>query len=142
MAVGNPDVNRMMLFHGVNVVSLSVPDLDAARHFYGNVLGLGTPLYDMPEIGWIEFGTGGGGNLAVTTNEPEAPPNTRTTVVLNTADCFATCAALRGRGVRCDDPVVVPGVIVYCTFYDPFGNRLQMCSEIRTGEPKDGADAE
>ena len=118
-----------MLFQGVNVVSLSVPDLAAARVFYGTVLGLGAPLYDMPEIGWIEFGTGGAGNLAVTTNEPPAAPNTRTTVVLNTADCFKTCAALRQRGVRCDDPVVVPGVIVYCTFYDPFGNRLQMCSE-------------
>ena len=131
-----------LLFQGVNVVSLSVPDLDAAREFYRDRLGLGEPVYDMPQIGWIEFGTGGSGNLAVTVNEPEAPPNTRTTVVLNTADCFETCAALRARGVRCDDPVVVPGVIVYCTFYDPFGNRLQMCSEIRTGEPKDGADAE
>lgn len=29
----------MKLFHGINVVSLSVPDLDAARKFYGQVLG-------------------------------------------------------------------------------------------------------
>lgn len=42
----------MKLFQGINVVSLSVPDLDAAREFYGQVLGLGTPVYDMPEIGW------------------------------------------------------------------------------------------
>jgi predicted enzyme related to lactoylglutathione lyase len=48
--------------------------------------------------------------------------------VLNTDDCHATCAALRERGVRCDDPVGVPGVVTYCSFYDPFGNRLQMCS--------------
>jgi hypothetical protein len=56
-----------MLFQGINVVSLYVPDLDAAREFYRDVLGLGAPLYDMPEIG--------------------------------------------------------------CTSYDPFGNRLQMCSD-------------
>jgi hypothetical protein len=34
----------------------------------------------------------------------------------------------RARGVRCDDPVVFPGYVTYCSFYDPFGNRLQMCS--------------
>lgn len=120
----------MTLFHGINVVSLSVPDLGAARDFYGNVLGLGAPLYDMPEIGWVEFGSGGGGgNIAVTTNEPAQPLSTRTTIVLNTRDCFESCAELRRRGVRCEEPIVVPGVITYCTFYDPFGNRLQMCSE-------------
>lgn len=71
-----------MLFHGINVVSLSVPDLDAARDFYGRVLGFGAPLYDLPQIGWLEFGTGGAGNLAVTTNDPHEPPQSRTTVVL------------------------------------------------------------
>jgi len=28
--------------------------------------------------------------------------------------------------VRCDEVVEVPGVVTYCSFYDPFGNRLQM----------------
>lgn len=49
-------------------------------------------------------------------------------VVFNTADCQASCAALCARGVRCDDPVVFPGFVTYCSFYDPFGNRLQLCS--------------
>ena len=46
-----------MLFSGINVVSIAVPDLASAREFYGYVLGLGEPLYDLPEAGWIEFGT-------------------------------------------------------------------------------------
>jgi hypothetical protein len=50
----------MQLFHGINVVSSTVSDLDQARRFYAEVLGFGTPIY--------------------------------------------------------------------CNFYDPFGNRLQMCS--------------
>jgi predicted enzyme related to lactoylglutathione lyase len=117
------------LFRGINVVSVAVPDLDAARDFYGTVLGLGPPEYDLPDAGWIEFRTGApGGNLAVTTAEAGWQPSTGTTIVMNTDDCFAACDALRARGVRCDDPVVFPGYVTFCSFYDPFGNRLQMCS--------------
>jgi predicted enzyme related to lactoylglutathione lyase len=119
----------MHLFRGINVVSIAVPDLARARAFYADVLELGAPLYDLPEAGWIEFGTGGpGGNLALTAAEPDWQPSTGTTIVLNTADCHASCAELRARGVRCDDPVVFPGYVTWCSFYDPFGNRLQMCS--------------
>ena len=119
----------MALFHGINVVSLSVPDLDAARVFYRDVLGLGEPLFDLPEIGWVEFSTGAAhGNVAVTLAAPGWQPSHTTTLVLNTADCHATRADLFARGVRCDEPHLVPGYVVYCSFYDPFGNRLQMVS--------------
>ena len=60
----------MQLFKGINVVSISVTDLDLAREFYGKVLGLGIPLYDLPEMGWIEFSTGAPyGNIALTLAE-------------------------------------------------------------------------
>ena len=119
----------MALFQGINVVSISVTDLALAREFYGHVLGLGTPAFDLPEAGWIEFTTGApAGNLAVTIAAPDWTPSTGTTVVLNTHDCAATCAELRQRGVQCEDPIVFPGYVTYCSFYDPFGNRLQMCS--------------
>ncbi|MBB4634716.1 VOC family protein [Longimicrobium terrae] len=119
----------MPIFGGINVVSIAVPDLDAAREFYRDVLGLGAPAYDLPDAGWIEFATGGaGGNLAVTSAEAGWEPSTGTTIVLSTGDCHAACALLRARGVRCDDPVVYPGYVTFCSLYDPFGNRLQMCS--------------
>lgn len=119
----------MSLFKGINVVSIAVPDLGAARTFYRDVLALGEPIYDLPEAGWIEFATGApGGNLSVTTAEPGWAPSASITVVLNTDDCHATCERLRAQGVRCDDPVVFPGYVTYCSFYDPFGNRLQCCS--------------
>lgn len=41
----------MALFQGINVVSISVPDLDAARIFYRDILGLGQPLDDLPGAG-------------------------------------------------------------------------------------------
>lgn len=119
----------MQLFSGINVVSISVTDLDRARTFYRDTLGLGPPIYDLPEAGWIEFSTGASaGNLSVTLAEPEWKPSFGTTIVLNVADCHAAAAELRSRGVKCDDPVVFPGYVTFASFYDPFGNRLQMCS--------------
>jgi predicted enzyme related to lactoylglutathione lyase len=117
------------LFHGINVVSISVTDLDQARAFYRDALGLGEPLYDLPEQGWIEFSTGGkNGNLSVTRAEAGWRPSTGTTLVLDVADCVAAVAELRSRGVRCDDPQTFEGYVTFASFYDPFGNRLQMCS--------------
>jgi predicted enzyme related to lactoylglutathione lyase len=118
-----------MLFQGINVISIETPDLAAARTFYADTLGLGEPLYDLPEAGWIEFSTGGaGGNLALVPGKPDWRPSHHTTVVFNVEDCHEACAALRAQGVACDDPVIFPGYVTYCSFYDPFGNRLQMCS--------------
>jgi len=119
----------MGLFRGINVVSISVTDLNAGRTFYRDVLELGEPEYDLPEAGWVEFRTGlANGNLALTRAEPGWMPSTGTTVVLNVEDCHAAVDTLRSRGVRCEDPQVFPGFVTFASFYDPFGNRLQMCS--------------
>lgn len=113
------------MFKGINVVSISVRDLDEAR-LYSDVLGLGEPIYDLPDADWIEFGTGSdSGNVAVTTAEDGWKPGAGTTIVLNVEDCQAACEELRRRGVRCDDPQVFPGYVTFCSFYDPFGNRLR-----------------
>jgi predicted enzyme related to lactoylglutathione lyase len=119
----------VQLFRGINVVSIAVPDLKRGQEFYETVLGLGPPLYDLRDAGWIEFATGSpAGNLALTPAPPGWVPSTGTTIVLNTDDCHVSCATLGDRGVRCDEPEVFPGYVTYCSFYDPFGNRLQMCS--------------
>lgn len=117
----------MTIFRGINVVSVSVTDLKQSRAFYRDVLGFGEPVYDLPEAGWIEFATGGpGGNVAITRADEGFVPSTGTTLVLDVADCEAACAELRRRGVRCEDPIVFPGFVTFCSFYDPSGNRLQM----------------
>jgi catechol 2,3-dioxygenase-like lactoylglutathione lyase family enzyme len=46
------------VFAGINVVSIAVPDLAAAKAFYAETLALGTRRYDIPEAGWIEFACG------------------------------------------------------------------------------------
>lgn len=117
------------VFKGINVVSISVTNLDAARQFYRDTLGLGEPLYDLPDAGWIEFSTGReGGNLSVTLAAPGWTPSTGTTLVLDVEDCHAAVAELRDHGVACEEPQVFPGFVTFASFYDPFGNRLQMCS--------------
>jgi predicted enzyme related to lactoylglutathione lyase len=119
----------MRLFNGINVVSISVPNLDEGRTFYRDVLGLGAPVYDLPEAGWIEFEAGSkAGNIAITLAEADWEPSNSITVVFNVEDCHQACAELRQRGVRCEEPVVFPGYVTFSSFYDPFGNRLQMCS--------------
>ena len=50
------------------------------------------------------------------------------TLVLDVEDCRAAVDELRRRGVRCDDAHALPGFVTFASFYDPFGNRLQMCS--------------
>lgn len=117
------------MFKGINVVSVMVPDLELARHFYAETLGLGEPVYDLPDAGWIEFRTGTeSGNLALTLAPGDWVPSTSTTLVLNVDDCQQAWQELRRRQVRCDEPEVFPGFVTFCSFYDPFGNRLQMCS--------------
>jgi len=117
------------VFQGINVVSIPVGDLDVAKAFYGEVLELGDPVYDLPDAGWIEFSSGGrGGNIAVTTADSEQAGANSVTIVFNVLDCAATIDRLRARGVRCDDPVTFPGFVVFASFYDPFGNRLQVAS--------------
>ena len=117
------------LIGAVSVVSLTVRDLDASRHFYAETLGLGEPWFEDHAMGWVEWGKDGAkGNLAITTSREGAQPGGGTTPVLDTEDCQALVAVLRDRGVRCEDPVAVDGLLTYCTFYDLDGNRLQALS--------------
>jgi catechol 2,3-dioxygenase-like lactoylglutathione lyase family enzyme len=124
----------MKLLDGVNVVSLTVTDLARARRFYAETLGLGEPWFDDEAMGWVEWGAeGSNGNVAVTLPRDGSSPGGGTTPVFNTEDGQALFAELQGRGVRCEEPVAIPGLLTYVTFYDPDGNRLQAIS----GAPQD-----
>ncbi|HEV7234188.1 MAG TPA: VOC family protein [Sphingorhabdus sp.] len=126
-------MRNAQIFRGINVVSISVTDIDKAREFYGAILGFGDPVYDLPDAGWIEFQTGGGGNLSVVMAETGWQPTTGTTVVLNVDDCQSAMTVLRKRGVVCEDAETFPGFVTFASFSDPFGNRLQMCSPAPDG---------
>jgi predicted enzyme related to lactoylglutathione lyase len=48
------------------------------------------------------------------------------TVVFTVDNARKAVEELRKRGVKCEDPVTIPGMVTYATFYDPEGNKLQM----------------
>ncbi len=120
----------MSLFKDVNVIQYLVVDWEKTRKFYMDILDWPV-VYRDDEMGWIEFGEEGKTHLALNRwNETDALPtrNGGAIAVLTVEDAAATVTALRARGVRCDDVLTIPGVVVIGAFYDPEGNQVQFAS--------------
>lgn len=121
----------MSLFKSISVVSYHVKDWEAAKDFYRKILEWQV-AYESEEMGWIEFGGEGETHIAISrwdSEEPMPPYIGGATAVLSVEDALAATEALRSRGVRCDDAVMIPGVVCFGTFYDPEGNRIQFASD-------------
>ncbi len=117
------------LFKKLEVVSYNVNDWQRAKIFYGETLGLPVAFFINDEIGWMEFGEQEGTHLAI--NRWEGPGafsagSGGATVVFTVDDAAQAVAELRRRGVKCDDPMGIPEMVTYASFYDPDGNRLQL----------------
>lgn len=120
----------MSLFKDVNVVQHHVSNWERAKQFYTDVLGWPVAFLS-DEAGWMEFGEEGKTHLAINRWEESTPVPAGlggALAVLTVEDAAGTVAALRARGVRCDDAVVIPGMVAYGAFYDPDGNRVQFAS--------------
>jgi predicted enzyme related to lactoylglutathione lyase len=115
-------------FRDVNVVAYNVTDWARAIKFYHETLGL--PIaFQVESAGWVEFGLPNQTHLALNRwDDPKTvPPNTgNATLVLGVDDARGVIAKLRAKGVRCEEPIEIPGMVIYGTFYDPDGNRLQV----------------
>jgi len=117
----------MSLFLRVNVVSLDVTDWEAAKKWYREVLEWPVD-YSSDEAGWEEYGVDGQAHVSISRSDHATEPG-GTTLVLSVQDAYAVAAALKKKGVKCDEVVTIPGVVTYGTFYDPFGNRIQFVSQ-------------
>lgn len=123
-------------------VLLVVRDLDAARHFYRDVLG----ATELREYGgtsavlrfagtWILLVTGGG----PTADKPTvtfAPPASADVVshelTIRVPDCRAAYETLKGRGATFLTPPVEYDWEIRCFFRDPDGHLLEI-SESKAG---------
>ena len=106
-----------------------VSDLDKAKAFYGEVLGM-EKIFEMP--GWAEFAPvkdSPGIGLAL---RPAAPSRTGgATVVLRVEDIYAAKKELVEKGVEFSGEIEkYPGVVRLALFRDPFGNQLQLAQEL------------
>ena len=108
---------------GVDYVRVPVTDIDEAKRFYGDVLGL--PLGPTAHEDWVEY-QAGHVTLAVMTPETHdyafaaLPPST---IALGVPDVAAAKEQLEAKGVEVGD-VWDSGVCNGAGIEDPAGNRI------------------
>ena len=117
-------------FKKVEVAYVYVRDWESAKKFYNEILNW--PIaYSDDEMGWVEYGVDSETHFSISRWDDKDTLPSRglgTTIVFTVENAQATTDLLRSKGVRCDDPVTIPGVVTFGTFYDPEGNRLQFAS--------------
>jgi catechol 2,3-dioxygenase-like lactoylglutathione lyase family enzyme len=120
----------MGLVTGVDFVTVFTADLERARQFYGETLGLEAgPVYqrgDGPPIG-AEFETG---NLTLSVMNAAAigrdfKPNGHP-IALQVGDVEAARSELEGKGVTFNADTIDSGVCHMGFFQDPDGNQLML----------------
>jgi catechol 2,3-dioxygenase-like lactoylglutathione lyase family enzyme len=111
---------------GVDFICVPVTDIDKAREFYGEVLGLefGKQWGDMPGF---EYETG---NLTVAVMQSDAfgqefAPHTHP-IALHVDDVGAARGELEGKGIEFARDTIDSGVCHMAIFADPFGNGLML----------------
>ena len=119
----------MSFFKMVEVVSYPVENWEQAKKFYSEVLEWPV-AWASDEMGWVEYGLENETHISISRWEGPGPlpAGTGPIAVFSVDDARAVTGKLLARGVRCGEPVEVPGVVVYGTFYDPEGNRFQFVS--------------
>ena len=108
----------------INLSWYHVDDMEKAKKFYGEVLGL-KKTFEME--GWAEFSHAeGAASIGVNQLRP-GDERRGATVVLKVDDIEASRRQLKKHGVDFEGEVQeIPGVVRIATFSDPFGNRLQL----------------
>ena len=119
-------------FRDLNVVWYNVKDWERAKKFYRDTLGLPVAV-EIDQAGWVEYGHPHQTHVAINLwRGPEAMPPTNggATVTFGCDDTRAMVAKLRAKGIKCDEPDEIPGMVILATFYDPEGNRLQIAQSL------------
>ena len=108
----------------VDYIRVPVDDIEKAKHFYGDVLGL-RRFEKLDHEDWIEYEAGNVTLVVMTphTHEYEFTPLPPGTLALRVADVAAAKAKLEEAGVQVND-VWDSGVCQGAGFSDPDGNRI------------------
>ena len=103
------------------VATLAVSDMDRARRFYEEMLGLEV---EADLVGTVRYSCGGGTALAIFERPME--PVDRTVAAFEVDDIEAEVRDLRERGVEVEGIIPVPGGVKRAFFKDPDGNVIGM----------------
>ena len=116
-----------MIVERTDFISVPVTDVERAKRFYGETLGL--PEIEHPQQGFPEYQLGE--NLSVYLLRMEdvggawsAPHSAH--LALRVADVAETRKELEGRGVAFDGDIFDSGVCHMAFFKDPDGNQLML----------------
>jgi len=115
------------VFRGLDTVLVRVRNIDLAKRWYLEKLGLIEPYFD-PVERLAVFDLGGTTSLTLWELKPGetlcSTDHARTFPILSVADARETWTLLRDRGVDIGQ-VVDSGGVTYFTFRDPDGNLLE-----------------
>ena len=104
---------------------------DRARDFYGRLLGL--EEIEKPEVlkknGGMWYGVADV-QLHVGVEETVAPSKRHP--AFDVVDAKGVRAYLEGHGVRTRDEPDIPGVVHRFSFFDPFGNRIELLEKTKS----------
>lgn len=108
---------------GIDNIIIDAPDLDAARHFYGAVLGL-TEKYAFPERGVVGYsiGTEAPGLVIRASADDRPASGSGPRVWLEVKDARAAVTELESFGVSTLGPALHVGTGWVIEVADPFGN--------------------
>ncbi|MEJ7567250.1 MAG: VOC family protein [Gaiellaceae bacterium] len=114
----------MITVERTDFVSVPVADMERAKKFYGETLGLHCPN---PEAGWLEFETG---NVSLYLVDPTAigatfAPHT-SHIALRVPDVAEGRAKLEAAGVVFEGEILDTNVCHMAFFKDPDGNALML----------------
>jgi catechol 2,3-dioxygenase-like lactoylglutathione lyase family enzyme len=103
------------------VPTLAVSDMDRARRFYEEGLGLAV---EADVVGTVRYSCGGDTALAIFERPMEAVD--RTVAAFEAEDIEGEVNELRGRGVEVEDIITLPNGVKRAFFKDPDGNVIGM----------------
>lgn len=108
----------------IHHVTVTVPDQQTARSFYGEVLGLdeiAKPDGVAGDTTWFRLG-----ELELHVTVEPIQPESRRHLALEVNDLGPLRSRLRAAGVAIDDRAPLPGFRDRCFFRDPAGNRIEV----------------
>ena len=110
-----------MLSNARVVPTLAVSDMERARRFYEEALGLAV---EADVVGTVRYSCGGGTALAIFERPME--PVDRTVAAFEVEDIEAEVNELRGQDVEVEDIITLPNGVKRAFFKDPDGNVIGM----------------